>query len=107
MAWLMAYDIADQKRWRKVYALATDYGYRLQYSLFWMPIEVSTQRMLERHLNGIIDPRHDDIRFYAFPDNAWAWLSGPCPWAEGVQSSFSRRFSKAWHDVNIPPSGKR
>lgn len=106
MAWLMAYDIADPKRWRKVYALANDYGHRLQYSLFWMPIESSTQRMLERRLIDIIDPRHDDIRFYAFPDNAWAWLSGPCPWIEGVQCSLSRRFGKAWHDTRLSPLGR-
>ena len=97
MAWLMAYDIADPRRWRKVYRMANEYGFRLQYSLYWMPIGLQEQRQVERSLISIIDLLHDDIRFYAFPDNAWAWLSGPCPWTEGVQHSFSRRFDKLWH----------
>lgn len=97
MAWLMAYDIADPRRWRPVYRIASENGFRLQYSLYWLPVSSARQRQIEAELARVIDPRRDDIRFYFFPDDAWAWLSGPCPWTEGVQHSFSRRFAKCWH----------
>lgn len=93
----MAYDIADPKRWRRVYKIATTEGFRLQFSLYWLPITTPRQRQLESVVQQIIDPRFDDVRFYFFPQDAWAWLSGPCPWPEGVQHVFSRRFAPCWH----------
>lgn len=100
MAWLMAYDIADRGRWRRVYRIACAEGFRLQYSLYWLPITTARQRRIEAELERIIDPLRDDIRFYLFPDSAWAWLSGPCPWPEGVQHAFSRRFATSWHGTS-------
>lgn len=100
MAWLIAYDIRDPKRWRKVYRLVCEHGYRLQYSLFWLPVDRKTLLRLEAALKRVIDPSTDDIRFYPFPDDAFAWLCGPCPWTEGVHHVFAERFGRCWHGTN-------
>ena len=97
MAWLLAYDIMDPKRWRKVYSIAKTNGFRVQYSLFWLPIDLKRQQIIELQLGEIIDPFRDDVRFYPLSDKAWAWLTGPCPWQEDVYHIFARRFSPYWY----------
>lgn len=96
MGWLVAYDIADPKRWRRVYASVGEYGYRVQYSLFWLPSDRATGLALARHLETVIDPGADDVRLYPFPDNAWARLYGRPPWEEGVDDALYRRFGRCW-----------
>jgi len=96
MGWLVAYDISSPKRWRKVYSRIGEVGYRLQYSLFWLPCDGRTGNALADSLAEIIDPGEDDLRFYRFPDTAWARLYGPLPWSEGVDDALTRRFGDCW-----------
>ena len=97
MAWLLAYDITDPRRWRKVYSIAKTNGFRVQYSLFWLLIDLKRQQIIELQLGEIIDPFRDDVRFYPLLDKAWAWLTGPCPWQEDVYHVFAGRFSPYWY----------
>jgi CRISPR-associated protein Cas2 len=96
MAWLIAYDIADPRRWRRVHAAVTREAWRLQYSLYWAPLGPREIRALAARIEAVIDPRADDVRFYPFPDDAWCRLWGPKPWSEGVSDPFSRRFAPCW-----------
>jgi len=36
-AWIIAYDVSDDKRRREVSKVLTNYGYRVQYSVFYLP----------------------------------------------------------------------
>lgn len=96
MGWLIAYDIADPRRWRRVHAAVAREGHRLQLSLYWLPGDTPRARALAEHLRDLIDPGADDVRFYAFPDHAWCRLWGPRPWDEGITTPFSRRFAPHW-----------
>ncbi len=99
MGWLIAYDIADAKRWRKVYHLVRSVGFRLQYSLFWADIDAQTAHKLADELKSIIDPKADDIRFYPLDDDDEVLLAGPKPWPEGTMHAAARRFDRCWRDV--------
>jgi CRISPR-associated protein Cas2 len=96
MAWLIAYDIACPRRWRRVHAAVSREAWRLQYSLYWTPLDDRGIRDLAAVIGQAIDPRVDDVRFYAFPDDAWCRLWGPRPWAEGVTDRFTQRFAPCW-----------
>lgn len=96
MGWLIAYDIADRRRWRRVHAAVVKEAYRLQYSLYWLPADAADARRLASVLETMIDPRRDDVRFYALPDAAWCRLWGPKPWGNGVIDPLCRRFAPCW-----------
>ena len=104
MAWLIAYDIADQRRWRRVHAAVSHPGHRLQYSLYWLPLDRRSMRDLANRISREIDPRADDVRFYDFPDSAWCRLWGPPPWTDGVIDDFARRFHLCWRP-GMPVAG--
>ena len=99
MAWLVSYDISCPKRWRKVYKNIYPIGYRLQYSLFWLPCSNKEILALYSNLEKIINPHRDDIRFYPFSNKAWARLYGPPPWTEGVIDPFYQRFVDCWRKM--------
>ena len=64
MTWLIAYDIACPRRWRRLYHLVREYGVRLQWSVF---LVTETPFRKERFLAAaarVIDPSSDDIRLY-------------------------------------------
>lgn len=64
MFWVVSYDIADDKRRRKVSDLLEGYGRRAQYSVFECEIDDDQRDTLERRLKKIIDEGEDDVRFY-------------------------------------------
>ena len=96
MAWLIAYDIASPRRWRRVNARIADRGFRLQYSLYWAPVSARAIDALMSELATVIDPGEDDVRAYPFPADAWCRLWGPPPWGDGVTNTFSARFAPHW-----------
>jgi len=98
MSWIVAYDITSPRRWRRIHARISRVGFRLQYSLYWLPISGPAGHALADEIAGLIDPRSDDVRFYPFPDNAWARFYGVPPWTEGVHDALYRRFGDCWRE---------
>lgn len=96
MSWLLAYDIASPRRWRRVYRRVSDIGYRLQFSLWWLPISEGELTALMQDLGREIDFATDDLRAYPFPADAWSRLWGPPPWGQGTIDVFSMRFRPSW-----------
>ena len=66
-AWLIAYDITDPRRLRRVHRLVKRHGIPLQYSLFIAWLDRREVASLAAALRGMIDVRHDDVRLYALP----------------------------------------
>ena len=98
MGWLIAYDISSPRRWRRVYRLVREHGWRLQYSLFWADIDGRGAERLAAALTPLIDLREDDVRLYFLPDGAFVRMDGPRPWPRGVDHAAVRRFDDGRED---------
>jgi CRISPR-associated protein Cas2 len=61
--YLVCYDIADDKRLRKVFKTCRNYGDHLQYSVFECDVNESELVKLERELKEIIDCVKDQVLF--------------------------------------------
>lgn len=64
LLWFVTYDIADPARLRRVAGCCENHGMRIQYSVFAVLASIGAIRQLRHELAGLIDARHDDIRFY-------------------------------------------
>jgi CRISPR-associated protein Cas2 len=64
MAWILAYDVACPRRWRRLYRVARERGVRLQWSVFLITeARFDPSRFLATAAK-IIDPDADDVRLY-------------------------------------------
>ncbi|MEJ8786693.1 CRISPR-associated endonuclease Cas2 [Peptoniphilus sp. EMRHCC_23] len=66
---LLTYDVETvtpqgRKRLRQVAKVCTDYGQRVQNSVFELNIDPATLVTVKSKLNGIIEPKKDSIRIY-------------------------------------------
>lgn len=61
---LIAYDIAETKRWRRICETCEDYGVRIQYSLFECWLEDAVFLDLWARLQQLIDPEEDRLVAY-------------------------------------------
>lgn len=66
---LLTYDVETvtpqgRKRLRQVAKVCTDYGQRVQNSVFELNIDPATLVTVRSKLNGIIEPKKDSIRIY-------------------------------------------
>jgi CRISPR-associated protein Cas2 len=59
--YIVAYDITDPKRWRRVFRLMKGYGEWLQLSVFQCRMSRTRHAELIALLDGIIHPTHDHI----------------------------------------------
>lgn len=59
--YIVAYDIGDQKRWRRVFKLMNGYGEWLQLSVFQCRLSVQRHAELIALLDGIIHHRDDHL----------------------------------------------
>ncbi|APZ44299.1 CRISPR-associated endonuclease Cas2 [Acidihalobacter ferrooxydans] len=59
--YIVAYDIADPKRWRRVFRLMKGYGEWLQLSVFQCRMSRTRHAELIALLDGIIHHNHDHI----------------------------------------------
>jgi CRISPR-associated protein Cas2 len=64
MFWVVSYDIADDKRRRKVVKVMEGYGRRVQFSVFECELNQTKLNRMERALKKAIHPEEDSIRFY-------------------------------------------
>jgi len=61
---LVIYDIASDKRRRKVVKILESYGNRVQESAFELEIRPTEMRTLKKKLNFVIEDDEDNIRIY-------------------------------------------
>ncbi|HRI16316.1 MAG TPA: CRISPR-associated endonuclease Cas2 [Verrucomicrobiota bacterium] len=61
--YLVCYDIADDKRLRKVFKTCRNYGEHLQYSIFECDLNPSEKVSLESDLKDILDHLKDQVLF--------------------------------------------
>lgn len=71
---LLTYDVETvtpqgRKRLRQVAKVCTDYGQRVQNSVFELNIDPATLVTIKSKLHGIIDPKKDSIRIYNLGKN--------------------------------------
>lgn len=59
--YIVTYDIADQKRWRKVFKTMKGYGTRLQLSVFQCRLTARRRAELGARLEREIDARTDHV----------------------------------------------
>lgn len=59
--YIVAYDIGDQKRWRRVFKLMNGYGEWLQLSVFQCRLSVQRHAELIALLDGIIHHKDDHL----------------------------------------------
>ncbi|MFF0147013.1 CRISPR-associated protein Cas2 [Amycolatopsis sulphurea] len=59
--YVIAYDIADPARLRRVCTLMEDHGERLQYSVFLCDLSPAERAELESRATDVIDLAHDSI----------------------------------------------
>lgn len=62
-SYLVAYDIADPKRLRKVARCCEDFGYRKQYSVFLCRLSATDFVRLRTRLYDLIDLAEDQVLF--------------------------------------------
>lgn len=63
VTYLVCYDIADDKRLRKVFKTCKNFGDHLQYSIFECDLSESEKINLETALKEIIDQKKDQVIF--------------------------------------------
>ncbi|HET9256919.1 MAG TPA: CRISPR-associated endonuclease Cas2 [Pseudonocardiaceae bacterium] len=59
--YLMAYDIADAARLRRICAVMEDHGERLQYSVFLRDLTVAELAELESAVTGVMNLAEDSV----------------------------------------------
>lgn len=61
---VVSYDIVDDRRRAKVHKSMLNYGRRVQYSVFECDIGPETAKKMHDHLQRLIAPKEDSVRFY-------------------------------------------
>ena len=82
--YLIAYDIRNPKRLRKVERHLSKVARRVQYSVFTVDLTPRALDQLCKSLEKLIDARVDDLRVYPVPGSAEIEVSGPSAIGEGV-----------------------
>ncbi|MBI1209582.1 MAG: CRISPR-associated endonuclease Cas2 [Azospirillum sp.] len=60
-AYVVAYDVANPKRWRRVFKLMHGYGEWLQLSVFQCRLTEVRRQSMEASLTRLIEPRADHV----------------------------------------------
>lgn len=66
---LVSYDVSTisaggERRLRRIARTCTDYGQRVQFSVFELEVDLARWVMIRQHLCDLIDPEVDSLRFY-------------------------------------------
>jgi CRISPR-associated protein Cas2 len=61
--YIVSYDIADEKRLRKVFRICRDHGDHLQFSVFEANLNAAERVELERKLAEVMNLREDQVLF--------------------------------------------
>jgi CRISPR-associated protein Cas2 len=82
--WIIAYDIRAPRRLQRVHTFLAKQAYALQYSVFAADLTRPEFERLKAELAKLIDPKEDDVRFYAAPPGADVMMSGRTRLPDGV-----------------------
>ena len=61
---IVAYDIADETRLRRVAKIAEDYGTRVQKSIFELDVRVASLKEMMGRIEAVIDPELDGVKYF-------------------------------------------
>ena len=64
MEMIVAYDIADPKRLRRVAKVMEDYGTRVQKSIFEVSVKASVFREMKGRIEQTIAPAEDGVKYF-------------------------------------------
>ncbi len=67
--YLVAYDISNNKRRRKLALILGDYGQRVQKSVFEIWLEADTKKRLLKRLKRLLKTDEDSVRLYRLCEN--------------------------------------
>jgi CRISPR-associated protein Cas2 len=74
--WLLAHDICEPKRLRRVWQYLRQEGVRMQHSVYLLKGDrLAIERVMEQ-LRSLIDERCDDVRIYPLTENTRLWGLG-------------------------------
>jgi len=76
---LIAYDITDPRRLRRVHYHLKSRAWMIQRSVYLLRCQPSMLRELESELKKLTDHRSDDIRLYPISSPDALWEAGPRP----------------------------
>ena len=65
---LIAYDIADNKRVAKLGRFLSKFGVRIEYSIFYVKAAKDEMTEIAMKISDIIDTEMDDVRIYEIED---------------------------------------
>lgn len=74
--WLIAYDIREPRRLKRVHALLVKTAVPVQYSVFAAAGSTLLMRQLAAAVGQRIDARADDVRFYPIPERSLIYTIG-------------------------------
>jgi CRISPR-associated protein Cas2 len=84
-SWLIAYDIADQRRLAHVHRYLKSMAIPVQYSVFVTRASSAQIGLIRSTLAELIDPKNDDVRIYQVPDSPELVVIGTKALPEGIQ----------------------
>lgn len=83
-AWLVAYDISEPRRLKRVHRLLRKEGVPAQFSAFTVEADDQQIEGLLDKLRTLIDQGADDLRAYHLPANCPVWTLGAQHWPDGM-----------------------
>lgn len=82
--WLVAYDIREPRRLRRVHRILRKEGLAAQYSAFTVEADDHGILTVLRKIEAVIDKRADDVRAYHLPAACPVWRLGRQHWPDGI-----------------------
>jgi CRISPR-associated protein Cas2 len=83
--WLIAYDVADPLRLRRVHRCLRKHAVPVQYSVFAARCSPAKVGVIRASVAKLIEPREDDVRFYPVPEPAHLAVYGRKALPEGLR----------------------
>ena len=74
--YLIAYDVREPKRLRKVHYYLRKQALAVQKSVFIIHTDLATLAQVQDHLRALVEERDDDLRLYAISSPAALWAAG-------------------------------
>jgi len=84
-SWLIAYDIANQRRLTRVHRFLRGHALPVQYSVFAARCSPAKLGMIRSSLAALIAKREDDVRCYPVPEPALLFVFGRKALPEGLR----------------------